>query len=375
MRGAGCGFDRDGPRLEPGGRIGASNRRRSASGDPAGAHLHPGLPGRLQGRTSPEEAAADILSLASLAGNDERGVRLCRSSHGNHELELKTYRRGGLIPLSEAVPVLENFGFRVLEEIPTSLAGGTIGYIHDFRLELPGVDDVAPILERAETIEQAISSVLSGRVRGRRVQPAGAVRRMRSDRGRLDPLLVPLPAPDRKRVRAAHHRRGPSPGARGEPGAGRPVPRCPRPPGPQIAKRRSIAPSRSSTRRWRAFARSTTTGSSADARACGSDRSNQRLLAGRRRGHCLQDRFKPGAGPARADPVAGDLGLFASGRGNPPARRPGRSRRPSLVGSPRRFPHRNPGPDEGAAGQELGDRPDRRQGRLLSKDASSARRS
>ncbi len=121
----------------------------------------PAFPDGYRARTSPEEAAADVIRLASLASADERGVRLCHSSRAEHELELKTYRRGALIPLSEAVPVLENFGFRVLEEIPTSLGGGTIGYIHDFRLELPGVD-VKPILERSETIEEAISCVLSG---------------------------------------------------------------------------------------------------------------------------------------------------------------------------------------------------------------------
>ena len=122
----------------------------------------PAFPDGYRARTSPDEAAADIVRLSGLASDDERGVRLCRSSRGNFELDLKTYRRGGLIPLSEAVPVLENFGFRVLEEIPTALGGGTIGYIHDFRLELPGVDDVEPFFERAAIIEQAISSVLGG---------------------------------------------------------------------------------------------------------------------------------------------------------------------------------------------------------------------
>jgi glutamate dehydrogenase len=122
----------------------------------------PAFPDGYRSRTSPDEAAADIIRLSELASADERSVRLCRSLQGDHELELKTYRRGELIPLSEAVPVLENFGFRVLEEIPTSLGGGTIGYIHDFRLQLPGMDDVGPILERASTIEHAISCVLSG---------------------------------------------------------------------------------------------------------------------------------------------------------------------------------------------------------------------
>ena len=122
----------------------------------------PAFPEGYRSRTSPEQAAADILRLADLASDHERGVRLCPSAHGQHELQLKTYRRGGLIPLSEAVPVLENFGFRVLEEIPTALGGGDLGYIHDFRLELPGVDNAEPILERAQTIEKAIASVLTG---------------------------------------------------------------------------------------------------------------------------------------------------------------------------------------------------------------------
>ena len=138
----------------------------SAAGAPRATRLAltyiPAFPEGYRSRTSPDEAAADIIRLSQLATEDERGVRLCRSSHGGNELQLKTYRRGLLIPLSEAVPVLENFGFRVLEEIPTALGGGSVGYIHDFRLELPGVDNVDPIFERAETIEQAIASVLSG---------------------------------------------------------------------------------------------------------------------------------------------------------------------------------------------------------------------
>jgi len=138
----------------------------AAAGAPRAARLAltyiPAFPEGYRTRTSPEEAAADIVCLGQLEGDDARGVRLCRSSQGDHELELKTYRRGDLIPLSEAVPVLENFGFRVLEEIPTSLAGGSIGYIHDFRLELPGITDVEPIFQRRSVIQQAISSVLEG---------------------------------------------------------------------------------------------------------------------------------------------------------------------------------------------------------------------
>ncbi|QIL01773.1 NAD-glutamate dehydrogenase [Sphingomonas sinipercae] len=122
----------------------------------------PALPDGYRGRTSPEDAAVDVLRLADLNSADERSVRLAKVGDSGSQLQLKTYRRGQLIPLSDAVPVLENFGFRVLEEMPTSLGGGTIGYIHDFRLELPGVDSVDTILKRASVIEQAIACVLSG---------------------------------------------------------------------------------------------------------------------------------------------------------------------------------------------------------------------
>src|SRR5918993_348057 len=113
-------------------------------------------------RTLPEEGAEDIMRLASLRDTDDRGVRLFRRPTDDPgQLRIKTYRRGSLIPLSDAVPVLENFGFRVLEEMPSQVGrGGSIGYIHDFRLELPDAN-IDQILARAPQIEAAISSVFS----------------------------------------------------------------------------------------------------------------------------------------------------------------------------------------------------------------------
>ena len=67
--------------------------------------------------------------------------------------------------------------------------------------------------------------------------------------------------------------------------------------------------------------------------------------------------------PAAA-PALRDLRVLAAGRGRAPARRRGRARRPALVGPPRGLPHRGPRPDEGADGQERGDRAGRREGRL-----------
>ena len=74
---------------------------------------------------------------------------------------------------------------------------------------------------------------------------------------------------------------------------------------------------------------------------------------------------------AAAAALARDLRLFAAGRGRAPARRQGRARRPALVGPARGFPHRDPGPGEGAAGQERGHRAGRRQGRLRGQAAAA----
>ncbi|HUP68098.1 MAG TPA: NAD-glutamate dehydrogenase domain-containing protein, partial [Sphingomicrobium sp.] len=113
-------------------------------------------------RTLPEEGAADIVRLSGLSDSNDRAVRISRfEADGPRQLRLKTYRTGGLIPLSEAVPVLENFGFRVLEEFPSVLAGG-YGYIHDFRVEVAPEADLEAILERIGDIEHSIANVLCG---------------------------------------------------------------------------------------------------------------------------------------------------------------------------------------------------------------------
>ncbi|MGH6783471.1 MAG: NAD-glutamate dehydrogenase domain-containing protein, partial [Sphingomicrobium sp.] len=114
-------------------------------------------------QTSPVEGALDIIRLQQLDHTGERDARFYRETiDGAHRLRLKIYRRGGLIPLSDAVPVLENFGFRVLEEIPTELHGESMAHIHDCLLELPADVDIDAVLSRAAVIERAIAEVLGG---------------------------------------------------------------------------------------------------------------------------------------------------------------------------------------------------------------------
>ncbi|MCL4673120.1 MAG: NAD-glutamate dehydrogenase, partial [Sphingomonadaceae bacterium] len=118
----------------------------------------------------PHEAALDIARLRhahSVEGEghhhaDHREARLFRMARDpEHELHLKLYAQHGAMPLSDAVPALENFGFRVLSENPTALDEGRLGTIHDFRLALPAGYAPETLLARAGEIEQAIGTVLN----------------------------------------------------------------------------------------------------------------------------------------------------------------------------------------------------------------------
>ncbi len=116
------------------------------------------------------EAAIDIRRIRALSartsGDDDAALRDVRLYHLDSDaadnLRLKVYQSSGALPLSDAVPALENFGFRVITEIPTELDDGALGSIHDFTLALPEGDEAAPLLERADIIEQAIAAVLNG---------------------------------------------------------------------------------------------------------------------------------------------------------------------------------------------------------------------
>ena len=121
------------------------------------------FPDSYRAQTTPAEAAQDILRLQALASDAARDARFYREPvDGGERLRLKIYRSGGLIPLSDAVPVLENFGFRVLEEIPTELKGDSRAHIHDCLVELPSGTDTTAIFARADVIECAIAEVLGG---------------------------------------------------------------------------------------------------------------------------------------------------------------------------------------------------------------------
>lgn len=117
------------------------------------------FPPRYRTGATPDEAARDIVSIANLVDDADREVRF--TAGGDGMLHLKVYRQGGPLALSDAVPALEHFGFRVIEEMPTALTDEERSSIHDFTLETRA--DVPAVLAAAETLQEAIAQVLEGR--------------------------------------------------------------------------------------------------------------------------------------------------------------------------------------------------------------------
>ena len=113
------------------------------------------FPNGFRNANTPEEAAADIVHLADLDNEDARSVRIYQQGEETH---LKIYRTGGALALSDAVPVLENFGFRVIEEIPTALTDDVRSYVHEFLVDAGG-----PFTSNPHILEDAIAAVLEGR--------------------------------------------------------------------------------------------------------------------------------------------------------------------------------------------------------------------
>lgn len=131
----------------------------------------PDFPDHYRSRNDADEAARDILRLHSLSDDQGRSVRLAQSSlDGDDCLRLKVYSAAGPIPLSDIVPAMENFGFQVLEDMPTALGAARDGsaqgqrglYIHDFLLKNPPSMDEKMLIPHVQMIEDAIAAVLAG---------------------------------------------------------------------------------------------------------------------------------------------------------------------------------------------------------------------
>ena len=92
-------------------------------------------------RFSAQEAVADIGHITAALNSGDLGINLYRpADDGPTEFRLKLYKKGDPLPLSDVLPVLENMGLRVIDEVPHETAprtpenGDNHVWIHDFGL-------------------------------------------------------------------------------------------------------------------------------------------------------------------------------------------------------------------------------------------------
>ncbi|MEP7239282.1 MAG: NAD-glutamate dehydrogenase [Devosia sp.] len=131
---------------------------------PAGQNLEPwakAFSAAYQSRFTAPEALADVAIVERLAGDTSLALKLvARAPGADGSYGLKVYHRGRPIPLSDRVPMLENFGFRVIDErtYTVSPAGQAECFIHDMVLDAPSVPP-EEFAARAHLVEDAILAV------------------------------------------------------------------------------------------------------------------------------------------------------------------------------------------------------------------------
>ncbi|AXK71860.1 NAD-glutamate dehydrogenase [Lysobacter sp. TY2-98] len=118
------------------------------------------LPAGYIENVSAEVAANDVEHLAALQGADDLRLSLYRSHQGEGGLRFKFYREGDDIPLSDALPMMENMGLRVIAEHPYRIeAAGKVFFIQDFEVEYPRALEVTEI---DQDFEEAFAAIWRG---------------------------------------------------------------------------------------------------------------------------------------------------------------------------------------------------------------------
>ncbi|MEM9302884.1 MAG: NAD-glutamate dehydrogenase [Pseudomonadota bacterium] len=94
---------------------------------------------------TPWVASFDVENLAALGGDDDLRMSLYRPRQRDANVfRFKIFRRNRTIPLSDALPILENMGLRIVSERPYRLEAkdGACWWIQDFDMQLDGGGDI-----------------------------------------------------------------------------------------------------------------------------------------------------------------------------------------------------------------------------------------
>ena len=126
----------------------------------AGAAWSPRFPEHYKGYTTPELAAIDVACFARLDAGESFVVSL-HPIGAERPTRVALYKRGAKIELSRAMPMLEDLGLRVIEEISTRLLGDEETWVQEFRVLGPGEQplDLDAVGDR---VAEAIAAVYRG---------------------------------------------------------------------------------------------------------------------------------------------------------------------------------------------------------------------
>ena len=116
-----------------------------------------------QSRNSAADAHEDIAVLRGLGDGAGVAIRLRERKGPDGSLGLKFYHRESAIPLSDRVPMLEAFGFRVIDERTYTVVprDGVERYLHDMVLE-PADGGAFDAAARGEAVEAGLLAVWDG---------------------------------------------------------------------------------------------------------------------------------------------------------------------------------------------------------------------
>ena len=120
----------------------------------------PRFPEHYKGYTKPELAAIDVACFSRLDAGESFVVSL-HPIGGARPTRVALYKRGAKIELSQAMPMLEDLGLRVIEEISTRLRGGEEAWVQEFRVLGPG-EEPLDLDDVGDRVAEAIAAVYRG---------------------------------------------------------------------------------------------------------------------------------------------------------------------------------------------------------------------
>ena len=124
-----------------------------------------GLPPGYSNRFTPATAVVDLQHLRQLDAGNPLAMSFYQRLDGDTGLlHCKLYHRGGSLPLSDMMPILDNLGLRVLGEFPFQItrSDGQSYWIHDF-VFTNGLDADMDIADVNDLFREAFTAIWNGK--------------------------------------------------------------------------------------------------------------------------------------------------------------------------------------------------------------------